>query len=35
MDTFLSKLMLTIFDEVQQFGEDREVTTVAMLLQPA
>ena len=31
LDTFLSKLMLTIFDEAQQFGGDREVTTVAML----
>ena len=26
-----TKLMLTIFDETQQFGGDREVTTVAML----
>ena len=31
LDEFLSKLMLTIFDEAQQFGGDREVTTVAML----
>ena len=31
LDTFLSKLTLTIFDEAQQFGGDREVTTVAML----
>ena len=32
LDTFLSKLMLTtIFDKAQQFGGDREVTTVAML----
>ena len=31
LDAFLSKLMLTIFDEAQQFGGDREVTTVAML----
>ena len=30
-DTFLAKLMLTIFDEAQQFGGDREVTTIAML----
>ena len=31
LDEFLSKLMLTIFDEAQQFGGDREVTTVALL----
>ena len=31
LDTWLSKLMLTIFDEAQQFGGDREVTTIAML----
>ena len=31
LDTFLSKLMLTIFDEAQEFGGDREVTTVALL----
>ena len=31
LDAFLSKLMITIFDEAQQFGGDREVTTVAML----
>ena len=31
LDTWLSKLVLTIFDEAQQFGGDREVTTIAML----
>ena len=31
LDTWLSKLALTIFDEAQQFGGDREVTTIAML----
>ena len=31
LDTWLSKLVLTIFDKAQQFGEDREVTTIAML----
>ena len=31
LDAFLSKSMITIFDEAQQFGGDREVTTVAML----
>ena len=31
LNEFLSKLMLTIFDEAQQFGGDREVTTVALL----
>ena len=27
----MAKLILTIFDEAQQFGSDREVTTIAML----
>ena len=31
LDTWLPKLVLTIFDETQQFGGDREVTTIAML----
>ena len=31
MDEWLQKLLLTIFDEAQQFGSDREVSTVAML----
>ena len=31
LDTWLSQLVLTIFNEAQQFGGDREVTTVAML----
>ena len=31
LDTFLSKLALTIIDEAQQFAGDREVTTIAML----
>ena len=31
MDEWMAKLILTIFDEAQQFGSDREVTTIAML----
>ena len=31
LDEWLTKLLLTIFDEAQQFGSDREVTTIAML----
>ena len=31
MDEWLAKLILTIFDEAQQFGSDREVTTIATL----
>ena len=31
MDDWMAKLILTIFDEAQQFDSDREVTTIAML----
>ena len=31
LDEWLTKLLLTIFDEAQQFGSDRKVTTIAML----
>ena len=30
MDEWLSKLLFTIFDEAQQFGSDREVTTILL-----